>query len=482
MNPLVVRSRHIVLPDGIRPAAVHVRDGRIVEIADHADVPSGVHLLDAGEHVVLPGLVDSHVHVNEPGRSDWEGIETASRAAAAGGVTTIVDMPLNSVPATTDAAGLRAKRDALSGRTHVDVGSWGGVVPGNTADLEPLAAAGVCGFKCFLSPSGVDEFEPVTERDLRCALPIVARLGLPLLVHAEDPAGLLPFASGGDPRRYDTWLQSRPAAAERAAVEMLIRLAEEFGARVHVVHLAAASAIESLRDARRRGVPITVETCPHYLTFCAEEIPEGATIFKCAPPIREAAVRERLWSALTAGDIDLVATDHSPAPAALKCLDSGDFTAAWGGIASLQLGLPAVWTGAVDRGLSLDAVASWMASHPALLAGLGGRKGKIAPGFDADLVFFDADATWTVDARALFHRHPICAYDGRVLRGRVVMTMLRGEVGFSEGAMIGAANGRLLLRASIARRSSNRRSATSRSRSTARPRTCAATSATRHAA
>lgn len=446
MNPLVLRGERIVLPDGIRPAAVHVRDGRIAAIGGYADVPVGAPVIDAGNRVVMPGLVDSHVHVNDPGRSGWEGIETASRAAAAGGVTTIVDMPLNSIPATTDAAGLRAKRDALSGRSHVDVGLWGGVVPGNAAELEPLAAAGVCGFKCFLSPSGVDEFEHVTEHDLRRALPIVARLGLPLLVHAEDPAELLPPSAGSDHRRYETWLRSRPEAAEQSAVEMLIRLAEEFGARIHVVHLAAASAIESLRDARRRGVPITVETCPHYLTFCAEEVPVGATLFKCAPPIRSAAARERLWKGLAAGDIDLVASDHSPAPAALKSLDSGDFTAAWGGIASLQLGLPAVWTGAADRGIPLDAVAAWMASHPALLAGLAGRKGRIAPGFDADLVVFDADATWTVDARALFHRHPISAYDGRVLRGRVVTTMLRGEIVFSEGEVAGVPRGRVLTR------------------------------------
>ncbi len=446
MSPLVIRSDRVVLPDGVRPAAIHIRDGLVDAVRPHGDVPAGVELLDAGPLVVLPGLVDSHVHINDPGRAEWEGIDTATRAAAAGGVTTLIDMPLNSIPSTTTVAALAAKRDAIRGRCHVDVGCWGGVVPGNEGDLEPLARAGVRGFKCFLCPAGVDEFAHVSEGDLRKALPVLGRLGLPLLAHAEDPGSLQAPDAAADPRRYSTWLLSRPAASEQRAIDLLIRLAAEFAARVHIVHLSAAPALEALRAGRRRGVPVTVETCPHYLTFDSEtiaEVPE-ATRFKCAPPIRTAANRERLWRGLVDGDIDLVATDHSPAPAALKGLADGDFLTAWGGIASLQVGLPAVWTEAARRGVPLERVVAWMSTAPARLAGLKRSKGEIAEGHDADLVIFDPDSTWTVAASTLFHRHPVSAYDGRTLRGRVMKTLLRGDVIFSDGKMVGQSRGRLL--------------------------------------
>ena len=320
---LVVRSERMVLPDGVRPATILIRDGRIVSIGAVSDRPAGVPELDAGAAVVLPGVVDTHVHVNDPGRADWEGFAHATRAAAAGGVTTLVDMPLNSIPATTTVTGLEQKRTAARGRCHVDVGFWGGVVPGNAADLTPLARAGVLGFKCFLCPSGVDEFGHVGESDLREALPILAGLELPLLAHAELPELLhdeSPSAAEArpDPRRYRTWLDSRPDVSEQAAIEMLVRLATEYGARVHVVHLASAEALPAIRAARAAGVALSVETCPHYLTFAAEEIADGATAFKCAPPIRSRANRDRLWAALVSGDIDLVATDHSPAPPALE--------------------------------------------------------------------------------------------------------------------------------------------------------------------
>jgi allantoinase len=432
---LIVRSERVVLPEGVRPATVHTRKGRIVAVGEYADRPAGVRELDVGHHVVLPGLVDTHVHINDPGRAEWEGFEHGTRAAAAGGVTTIVDMPLNSIPPTTTVAGLESKRAAARGRCHVDVGFWGGVVPGNAADLAPLADAGVLGFKCFLSPSGVEEFAHVDEADLRDALPIVAALGLPLLAHAELPALLRDPLAGADgarpdPRRYATWLDSRPGASEQAAIDLLVRLAAEFGARVHVVHLATADALPAIRAALVSGVALSVETCPHYLTFAAEEIADGATAFKCAPPIRSRANRERLWEALAAGEIDLVATDHSPAPPATKRLADGDFLQAWGGIASLQLGLSVVWTGAAERGIPLERLAHWLAARPATLAGLAARKGAIAAGRDADLVVWDPDAETIVDAKALYHRHPITPYDGRRLRGRVLTTILRGTTVF----------------------------------------------------
>jgi allantoinase len=432
MQSLVVRSARVVLPDGVRPASVRVANGRIAAIAEHGDVPAGVPLLDAGPHMLLPGLVDTHVHINDPGRAAWEGFEHATKSAAAGGVTTIVDMPLNSIPSTTDLRALDAKREAAKGRCYVDVGFWGGVVPGNLDSLGPLARAGVLGFKCFLCPSGVDEFEHVTEKDLRAHLPVLSSLRLPLLAHSELPE-LLNAGAAGDPRRYATWLESRPPASEHAAIGLLVRLAREFDAAVHIVHLASSDALPSLHAARAAGVKVTIETCPHYLTFASEDIPDGATAFKCAPPIRSRDHREGLWRGLADGLIDLVATDHSPAPASMKHLDRGDFMRAWGGIASLQIGLQAVWTGASARGFSIEDVVRWMCREPARLAGLGARKGAIAPGKDADLIVWDPDAESSVDPAALHHRHPVTPYAGLRLRGRVVTTLLRGVTVLREG-------------------------------------------------
>lgn len=444
MVDLIVRGERVVLPDGLRAAAIHIERGRTVRIGDYDDPPGGARVLDAGSKVVMAGLVDTHVHINEPGRADWEGFEHATRAAAAGGVTTLVDMPLNSVPATTSLEGLAAKRRAAEGRCHVDVGYWGGVVPGNAASLEPLAGAGVLGFKCFLSPSGVDEFPHVSEYDLRAAIRILAALRLPLLAHAEWPARLNVPDPQHDPRRYATWLESRPAAAEHAAIDLLIGLGREYGAMIHIVHLASADALPALSAARADGLAVTVETCPHYLTFAAEDIADGATAWKCAPPIRERGHRERLWRALVAGDIDLIATDHSPAPPALKHLDDGDFVRAWGGIASLQLGLRAVWTGAADRGIPVERVAHWMAAAPAVLAGLAATKGTIAAGRDADLVLWDPDAESLVDPAALHHRHAATPYAGMRLLGRVHTTLLRGEVVYDEGRFADRPLGRML--------------------------------------
>jgi allantoinase len=369
----------------------------------------------------MPGLVDTHVHCNEPGRTEWEGFATATRAAAAGGVTTIVDMPLNSVPATTSVDAFHAKLAAAHSKLTVDVGFWGGVVPGNAAELRPLREAGVLGFKCFLVPSGVDEFPGVGEADLRVALPVLAALGVPLLAHAEVPGPIeAATATLGEasPHRYATWLASRPPAAEIGAIELLLRLCREHGARLHVVHLSASGAVDILRAAKAAGQPVSVETCPHYLALCAEEIGDGRTDCKCAPPIRERANNEALWAALEEGVIDLVASDHSPCPPAMKNLptgadaadrdaERGDFFRAGGGIASLELGLSVVWTTARRRGHGPERLAQWMSAAPALLAGLESRKGSIAPGRDADFVVWDPDATYTVDPARLHNRHTL---------------------------------------------------------------------------
>jgi allantoinase len=382
-----------------------------------------------GDLVVMPGIVDTHVHVNEPGRTEWEGFETASAAALAGGVTTIIDMPLNSIPPTIDVRALEAKRRAAQG-VRVNVEFWGGIVPGSALEIDRLADAGVRGFKCFLSPSGVPEFDNVDQNDLIATLPILRRRELPLLVHAEWPAALRMMPVAADPRAYATWLDSRPDGAERDAIAVLIELCRESGARIHVVHVASAAALPLLAAARDEGLPITAETCPHYLTFSADEIGDGATEFKCAPPIRDQTTREALWQALADGTLDLVATDHSPAPPAMK--RPGDFVRAWGGIASLELGLAAVWTGASRRGFGFEHLSRWLASAPAALAGLTSRTGSIAPGLDADLVVWDPSVDWTVDQQRLHQRHKLTPYHGRALRGRVIETYVRGRLVYRE--------------------------------------------------
>jgi allantoinase len=423
---LVLRGRRVVTPDGLRPAAIHIEGSRIVRLSAWDEVPSTGPVWDAGDSLVMPGLVDTHVHVDEPGRTEWEGFATATRAAAAGGVTTICDMPLNSIPPTTTVAGLEAKRSAARGQCTVQVEFIGGVIPGNTAHLEPLRDAGVCAFKCFLSPSGVPEFPAVSEEDLREAFPVLARTGLTLMVHAEDPALL---AIGGSSRRYSDYLATRPVEAEHSAIELLIRLMEWCPTPVHVVHLSSATSLPLIDAARARGLPLTVETCPHYLSFAAEEIPDGATEYKCAPPIRRGSEREGLWRGLIAGEIDLVASDHSPCLPAMK-ETGGDFFAAWGGIASLQLSLSAVWTGARARGVAAERIAEWMSAAPAHLARLERRKGALAEGFDADIVVWDPEASFVVDPAALLHRHKVTPYAGRELFGVVRATWVGGRLAF----------------------------------------------------
>jgi allantoinase len=445
---LTVRSERVVTSDGLRPAAVHIHDGVIDDVTDHDTVPSGATLVDAGRDVIAPGLVDIHVHVNEPGRTEWEGFASATRAAAAGGVTTLLDMPLNSVPPTTAVAALDHKRSAAQGRCHIDVGFWGGAVPGNLDDLDDLQRAGVFGFKAFLADSGVDEFAHVTGEQLEQAMSRLADLGALTAVHAESAAVIAEAATAwaaGDPRAYATYLASRPDEAEWDAVAQVAAITRRTGGRAHVLHLSSASALAPLRAAADDGVPLTAETCPHYLALDAGLIPDGATAFKCAPPIRDLPNRDRLWAALADGTLRLVASDHSPCPPELKALDTGDFRQAWGGVASLQLSLAVTWTHAQARGLACEDVFRWMSTAPAELVGLH-RKGALAPGNDADLLIWDPDHMWVVDASALEHRHPVTPYHGMPVRGRVTATYLRGRVVYESGAVVGPATGRLLSR------------------------------------
>lgn len=423
---VILRGRRVVTPEGVHAASIHIESGRITRVAPWDELPAGSTVLDAGDSLVMPGLVDSHVHVNEPGRTEWEGFATATRSAAAGGITTICDMPLNAIPATTTVAALEAKRRAAQNQCAVTVEFIGGVVPGNSGDLEPLRDAGVCAFKCFLAPSGVPEFPAVTEGDLREAFPVLARLGLVLMVHAEDPAFL---ELGGKSSRYADYLASRPAEAEHSAIALLVRLMEWCPTPVHIVHLSSAASIGLVRAARAEGLPLTVETCPHYLTFAAEEIPDGATEYKCAPPIRGARERDALWQALISGEIDLVASDHSPCPPRMKAT-GGDFFAAWGGIASLQLSLSAVWTGARALGFAPEILAEWMSAAPAQLAGMVGRKGALAERHDADIVIWDPEESFVVDPEKLLHRYRLTPYTGRELFGVVRATLAGGRLVF----------------------------------------------------
>jgi allantoinase len=448
------RSSRVLTPEGLRPATLLVENERIVAVLGWNDAPASATVRDFGDLVLLPGLVDSHIHINDPGR-DWEGFDSATQAAGSGGVTTVVDMPLNCIPETTIVAALEDKRAAAQGHAWVDWAAWGGVVPGNADSLLPLAEAGVPGFKCFLIHSGIEGFQSVNEADLRLALEKLRGTGLPLLAHAEV-AGPVNAAtetlntSGADWRKYSTYLCSRPARSEVEAIALLIRLAEEFDAPIHIVHLASLQPLRMLADARARGVPITVETCVHYLWFIPEDIADGATEFKCAPPIRKYANRQMFWAALEAGEIDMITTDHSPCPPEMKRQDEGRFDLAWGGIASLGLALPVMWTAMKLRGIDLnkgmERLAAWMSAGPARLAGLAGRKGVLAAGADADFAVFDPDAAWTVAIDDLHFRHKLSPYLGAQLKGRVLETWLRGQQIFSEGSFNGSPSGRELLR------------------------------------
>ena len=451
MHPpeLVIRGRRVVTEHSVAPASVHITRGYISSISIYEDVPSGCEVIEAApESIVMPGLVDTHVHVNEPGRTEWEGFETATRAAAAGGVTTIVDMPLNSIPATTTLAGLNEKLAAAEGKLSVDVGFWGGVVPGNTDQLAKLWKAGVVGFKCFLIHSGVDEFPNVTEADLRAAMPELARLGAPLIVHAEVPGPVEACChtiSGASSSSYKTFLRSRPRAAEDQAVALMIKLARDTGCRIHIVHHSSADALEMLRRAKSSGLPLTVETCPHYLHFAAEDISDGATEFKCCPPIRERENREQLWEALRDGTIDFIVSDHSPCPPEMKLRAQGDFMNAWGGISSLQLRLPIIWTEAQARGFTIEQIVRWLCTRPARQVGFDVLKGSIKEGADADIVIWNPDKEFRVAPETIHHRHKLTPYAGEVLQGVVEKTFLRGQMVYDGGEFLEGL-GRKLLR------------------------------------
>jgi allantoinase len=447
MVDLVVRSQRVVSGGAIGAKAIHIAGGKIVRVAEWSDVPAGARLDDVGDLAILPGIVDTHVHLNEPGRTEWEGFSTATLAAAIGGVTTLVDMPLNSIPPTTTREGFAAKRAAATGKCSVDVGFWGGVVPGNSGELAGMVGDGVRGFKCFLVDSGVEEFGWVGEQHLAIAMPILAGLDRPLLVHAEV-AGPIDAAAkglaGADPSKYATYLASRPEGAEEQAIAMVTGLCRQTRARTHIVHHSAASALPLLAAAKAQGLPLSAETCPHYLHFVAERIPDGATAFKCAPPIRDAANREELWKALAAGTLDFVASDHSPCSPSLKAIETGDFVAAWGGVSGLQLALPVIWSEAHARGHSLVQIVRWMCEGPARLAGFTGRKGTIAPGADADLVVFDDAGTTKITADTIHHRHKVTPYSGETLRGAVHATYLRGQRIAENGVAIATELGALL--------------------------------------
>jgi allantoinase len=430
------RAQRVVTLDGIRAAAILVEGERIQAVVSPDQISDRYRIADFGDAAILPGLVDSHVHINDPGRTEWEGFETATRAAAAGGYTMLVDMPLNCLPATTSLAALQAKRAAAQGRCRVDWAAWGGVVHDNQSEVEALALAGVRGFKCFLINPGIDGFTMVTEHQLRLALPHIARTGLPLLVHAELSSAIdraTDALANADWSRYSTYLQSRPDEAELDAIRLMLALCREYGFRLHIVHLTTSRALPELCAARAEGLPVSVETCPHYLRLSAETIPDRATLCKCAPPIRSRENCERLWQGLRDGTIDMVVTDHSPCPPAMKRLSEGDFRTAWGGIASLSVALPLMWTEASRRGFTLLDLARWMSAAPARLAGCDARKGRIAAGYDADFVVFDVDREFVVTEEKLHYRHPVSPYLGETLRGIVKATYLRGSAVFTEG-------------------------------------------------
>jgi len=439
---LVIHSKQVLLPEGIREATLFIDKGMITGIVGGTAMGEGDEFIDIGDLLVMPGLIDPHVHINEPGRTDWEGFDTATRAAIAGGFTLLVDMPLNSSPVTTTGAAFDHKLAAAKGQLHCDCGYWGGIVPGNAGDIESLIAHGVLGFKAFLTHSGIDEFPNVTETHLRKVMPILAANRLPLLVHCEleSPTGNTAGNSGsnpsGDPRSYQQYLASRPAKWEDEAIDLMIRLCAEYRCPTHIVHLSSANSIDPIRAAKEKGLPLTVETAPHYLFFAAESIPDGNPFFKCAPPIRGRSNNDRLWEALREGVIDFIATDHSPAPPALKHIDSGNLQKAWGGVSSLQLSLPVVWTAARQRGFGPNDIARWLSTAPAKLAGQSACRGTIAPGRRADLTVWDPDRSFFVDPQTLFHKHKGTPYAGAQLFGGVVQTWLNGERVFDKGAIL----------------------------------------------
>ncbi|RYX83543.1 allantoinase AllB [bacterium] len=443
-TPRAIRSQRVVTPETVQPATLWLTNGRIERVTAYEETPPDGVLEDFGDAVISPGVIDAHVHINEPGRADWEGFETATRAAAAGGLTMLAEMPLNASPVVTTLAAWHQKVAATQGKLRVDCGFYGGLIPGNLNEIEPMLDAGALGIKAFLVHSGLDEFPAAGEIELRAAMPILARRGVPLLVHAEieDEAGITPPAAPS--RNYADYLASRPPQWELRAIRLMIELCREFKCPVHIVHLATAQALPELKAARNEGLPLTVETSPHYLFFEAEAIPDGATQLKCAPPIRDATNREGLWQGLRDGTIDFVASDHSPCPPAMKNLDSGNFAGAWGGIASLQWLLPIVWSGAQQRDFSLQDIARWTSTAPANMLGLQARKGAIAVGHDADFVVWHPETSFTVSTENNYHRHKVTPYDGVELKGVTRATFLRGTKVYEDGEFAAQPTGQIV--------------------------------------
>ncbi len=444
MFDLAIKSNKVVTPAGVRPATVLIYDGVVKDIIELLGTDFNCQTINLGEKVLFPGVIDTHVHINEPGRTDWEGFETATRAALAGGITTLVDMPLNASPVTTTVAAFEEKLSSVNNKLHTNCGFWGGIIPGNESEIEGLIKKGVLGFKAFLTHSGIDEFPNVTESDLRLAMPAIAKHHLPLLVHCELTNGDNKPANG-DPRSYQNYLKSRPEFWEDEAISMMIHLCREFNCRVHVVHLSSSSSINQIKQAKDDGLPLTVETGQHYLYFNAEDIGDGQTQYKCAPPIRERTNNEMLWKALREGIIDFVATDHSPAPPELKQLQTGDFMKAWGGIASLQFALPVLWTLAKNNNASLNDLALWLCEKPAILAGLQNNKGKIEKGFDADLVVLDEEKKFMVTEKIIHHKHKITPYLNHELSGVVEQTFLAGVKVFDHGSFTQLNKGNIII-------------------------------------
>ena len=435
-------SHRVLTPKGERPAAILIQEEKIMDVVSISEIPSDCPVEDMKNDVVMPGLVDTHVHINEPGRTDWEGFETATKAAAAGGITTLVDMPLNCIPVTTTVDALNEKIAATKNQLWVDCGFYGGLIPDNLQNIESLADAGVLGFKAFLSHSGIDEFPNINEKHLREALPIFANKGIPILVHAELENGAI---QSEDHSTYKSFQDSRPKSWENNAVKLLIQLSKEFDARIHIVHLSSADILAEIAQTRNDGYPISVETCPHYLHFSSEHISDGDTRFKCAPPIWESDNKEKLWSGLENGLINFITSDHSPCTAELKNLEVGDFEKAWGGISSIQFTLPVIWTECKTRGYSMDQLINWMSKQPAKFIGKDQQKGQISPGFDADLVCWNPDEKYIIQKEAIHHKNKLTPYEGESLYGVVNATFLRGQKVYENGEFLGNPTGKIIL-------------------------------------
>ena len=446
MRPIpdfAIASQKVLTLEGEKPAAILIKGEKILDVVSIENIPENCPTEDMGNNMIMPGLVDAHVHINEPGRTDWEGFETATKAAAAGGITTIVDMPLNCIPVTTTVDALNQKIIATKDQLWIDCGFYGGLIPDNIQDLESLADAGVLGFKAFLSPSGIDEFPNISEKHLREALHILAKKGIPVLVHAELENGA---TSSEENKTYKYFQESRPKSWENNAIKLLIQLCREFNVHIHIVHLSSADILPEIAQTRKDGFPLTVETCPHYLHFSSERISDGDTRFKCAPPIWNGENRENLWAGLEEGIINFITSDHSPCTPELKNLEAGNFEKAWGGISSLQFALPVIWTECKQRGYSLEQLINWMSKQPAKFIGKDQQKGQISPGFDADLVCWNPDKKYIIKKEAIHHKNKLTPYEGESLYGVVNATFLRGQKVYENGQFLGNPKGKIILK------------------------------------